>query len=215
MFWKRLLLTMLAGLGAIPAQAAPPTPDFTNLPGYIRALNRSKDPQAIAIRRQIADGPAALARERAACEADGIPLDPKTMQPAVPPDQDAAPLWEKWNTLRRGHLQLPMYADSLSANYAYTPEQLARVQKIFDDNQEAMDTLHQAADRPALSPGVNSDFAKYAMTAGGGAGTQVGEFLLAHQGRYAEAVTNQARGFRSPSKSVLVPRCLATSWECD
>ena len=140
------MLTVIAGFGAIAAQAAPPTPDASNLPAYIRALNRSKDSQAVAIRQQIANGPAALARERAACEADGIPLDPKTSQPPVPPDQDAAPLWAKWNTLRHGYLVLPNYAETLRFGYACTPEQLAQAQKFFNDNREAMNALHQAAE---------------------------------------------------------------------
>ena len=97
MFWRRLLpLTACLAFATMPGQAAPPTPDFTNLPAYIRALNRSEDPQAVAIRRQIADGPAALARERAAAQADGIPLGPKQLQrPLPPPDQNAAPLYQQ------------------------------------------------------------------------------------------------------------------------
>ena len=202
-------LSLIAGLAllATTAPAAPPKPDFTNLPGYIRALNRSHDPQAVAIRQQIADGPAALARERAACEADGIPLDPKTSQPHVPPDQDAAPLWEKWNTLRLGHLQLPMYAEPLTASDSYTPEQLAQVQKIFDANSEAMTTLHQATDRPFFT-GVNSDFSKYAMLREAARELMSESCLLAHQGRYAEAVANQARGFRIAKQVAFRPTLL-------
>ena len=201
-------LSLLVGLALLTttAQAAPPKPDFTNLPGYIRALNRSQGPQAIAIRRQIADGPVSLARERVAWATIGIPLDPKTV-PLVPTDQDAAPLWAQWNTLRLNHPQLPMYADSLSANYAYSPEQLVRFQKFFDDNREAMDALHQAADRPFFT-GVNSDFTKYAMLREAARELRSESYLMAHQGHYAEAVTDQARGFRIAKQIAFRPTLL-------
>ena len=145
--------------------------------------------------RRSPTGPAALARERAACEADGIPLDPRSLQPPVPPDQDAAPLWKKWETLQHDHLLLPNYAETLRFGYAYTPEQLARVQKIFDDNRAAMDALCQATDKPALSATVGN-FGYYSDLREASRELKSESFLLAHQGQSAAAIADQARGFQ-------------------
>ena len=198
-----LLLTGLASL-ATAAPAAPPDANFANLPAYIQALNQSRDPQAAAIRREIADGPAALARERAAALADNISLDPKSWQPSVPPDQNAAPLWEKWDTLRHGHVRLPNYAEVLRTGYAYTPEQLARVQKIFDDNRSAMDLLHQAADKPGLAF-PDDNMTHYAALREAARELKSESYLLAHQGLYADAIAEQARGFRIAKQIVSRP----------
>ncbi|MBV9851838.1 MAG: hypothetical protein JO250_19395 [Armatimonadetes bacterium] len=193
---QRAFLPLAAGLVllAAAASAAPPRPDFTNLPAYIRALNQSRDLQAVAIRQEIADGPAGLARQRAATEAAGIPLDLRQAQPPVPPDRNAALLWEKWDALRRGHVRLPNYAETLSAGYAYTPEQLARVQQVFDENREAMDILRQAAEKPALAF-PDEDFLHYAGLREAARELKTESYLLATQGRYADAVADQALGF--------------------
>ena len=118
--------------------------------GYLHYLETSTDPAAVSVRRQIASGPADLARAREAAAKEGIPLDAAALQKPLPPDdQNAAPLYQKlFQLLKDKPLHLPMYAQPLGTNYTYTPEQLAAVQKIYDSRPDVWDLVHQAADRP-------------------------------------------------------------------
>jgi hypothetical protein len=189
---------------AAAAHAAPPKPDFTNLPAYITALNASTDPQAVAIRLEIADGPAALARERAAAQAAGIPLDAAQLQRPLPPaDQNAAPLFQQLDALRsKKPLNLPHYAQPLSNRYIYTPAQIATVQQIVDSRRDVFDLLHQAANKPQCvfvrnwSLGAALLFPEIASLRENARELNTESYLLAAQGRYSEAITTQALGFR-------------------
>lgn len=182
------LLAMLT-LPACAASSAPPALDYTNVGAYMSALRQSKDPAAKAILKEIADGPAALARERARMRRAGIPL--VALTPNVPVDQNAAPLYTQW---RSHHVSLPNYAEVLSYRFQYTPEQLARVRKVFDDNREAMSLLHRAADKPVcVFPG--NSFKQYASLREAAREIKSESYLLAHDGRYADAIANEKHGF--------------------
>lgn len=73
-----LTATLLTATLLLPgcAHAAPPKPDFANLPAYLQALNGSSDPEAKALRARIASGPADLARERSLAEKAGLATRP-------------------------------------------------------------------------------------------------------------------------------------------
>ena len=215
------ILPLLAGLGLLTAaaQARPPRPDFVNLPAYVRALDQSRDPQAVAIRQEIADGPAALARERAAATATGIPLTPEqSTRPMPPPDQNAAPLYQQLTDLRRQKpLKLPMYAQPLGYGDAYTPEQIAAVQQVVDSRRDVFDLLQQAADRPqCLFPSSKSsvdngsaNFAAFAGLRENARELDTEGFLLARQGRFADAVTDAARGLHLAEQTAQQPTILS------
>ncbi len=200
------LLTLALLLPSVCAGAAPPKPDFANLPAYLTALNQSQDPEALRIRQRIADGPADLARERAAADKAGLLTRPDQLQRPLPPaDQNAAPLYVQLDALRKQKpLHLPMYAQPLNGRYAYTPEQLAAVQKEVDARQDIFTLLHQAADKPqcvfvrdASGPlGMPNVFTNYAGLRESAREINTESLLLAHQGNYPQAVTDQERGFR-------------------
>ena len=101
-------------MSALPVHADPPDVDLAHLPMYIQALEQSKDPQAVAIRREVASGPADLAKERTAALAAGVPLDAASLQrPLPPPDQNAALLYQQLDALRHSRpLNLPTYAQA-------------------------------------------------------------------------------------------------------
>lgn len=186
-------------------QAAPP-PNFNNLPAYLTALNQSQDPEAMAIKAQIAAGPADLARERAAADKAGLLTRPSPLQPPLPPTgQNAAPLYVQLDALRKQKpLHLPLYAQPLSGRYAHTPEQVAATQSVVDARQDIFSLLHQATDKPqcvfaraAPSPlGTPTDFTHYAGLREDAREINTESLLLAYQGHYSEAVTDQERGFR-------------------
>jgi len=210
-----LVLPPLSG-GAAPV----PSLDKDQV-GYLRYVQTSPDPEAAVARREIAGGPAALARERAAAQKEGLAVFPAQLNRPLPPDdQNAAPLYVKVAALRRGRVRLPTYAETLSARYAYTPAQLERIQKIYDDNPDVFALLRQATDRPqcvfardwtnnAMAP----LFMEFAGLRESAREIKTESVLLAEEGRYAEAVQNQARGYRlaehAASDSVLISYLVA------
>jgi hypothetical protein len=172
--------------------------------GVLHTLETATDARSVAVRRQIEAGPADLARARAEIEKDGVSLDPAALQrPLPPPDQNAAPLYQKlFQLLRDKPLGLPIYAQPLTADHTYTPEQLAVVQKIYDSRPDVWGLVHQAADRPQCvytrhwSEGFSVLFPEFQQFREAARLLNTETYLLAAQGRYAEAVQNQTRGFR-------------------
>ena len=203
-----LLLSALALLlPGTPGRAAAPPPDFGNLPAYLRALNASHDAAAKAIRREIADGPASLARERALCAKVGLPTTLAQLnQPLPPASKNAAPLYVQWDTLRKAKpLHLPRFAGStwpMSSHLAYTSAQDAEVRALFAARPDYTGLLDQATDRPRCVFATDwtkyPDISLFTETSGLREVARTYEarsYLLSKEGRFADAVTIQARGF--------------------
>ena len=140
----------LALLGGI-AQAAPVPLLEKDPAGFLRYVQSSPSPEAQAARRTVADGPAALARERALAQKEGIAVFPAQLNRPLPPeDRNAAPLYVKLDALRHAKpLKLPRYAQSLTGRYAYTPAQLARVRQEIAARQDVFTLLHQRRTGPS------------------------------------------------------------------
>ncbi len=202
-----LILTALALLlSGGCARNTTPSPDFNDLPAYLQSLNASQTPAARAIRREIADGPAALTRERAACARLGLPTRLAQINQAVPPAENAAPLYVQWNTLRKAKpLHLPRFAGStwpMSSLLAYTPAQDAEVRALFAARPDYTGLLDRATERSRCvfvtqwTKYPNTESFIYMGALREGARTyEARSYLLAKEGRFAEAVTMQARGF--------------------
>lgn len=195
----------LLGL-SVAAHSVPPRID-ADPQAYFHYLLTSPDPDAQAIRRQIESGPADLARERTLAKAAGIVVDVKDLQkPLPPPDQNAAPLYEKLAQLRKDKPEgLPRFAGvhwPLSRRYALTPDQLAQMRKWYADRQDLYTLLHEATDKPQCvfsrdwSNPANDYFRSFAAMRENTRLLQTESYLLAQQGRYSDALQNQARGFR-------------------
>ena len=171
---------------------------------YVHYLQTSTDPQAIAIRTQIENGPADLAKAKAAALQAGLVLDPAKLQRPLPPDgQNAAPLYAKLaDMLHDKPLGLPMYAEPLDASHTYTPEQIAAVQKIYDSRPEVWALIHQTADTPqfVIARSWTNPTEPSTMRFGSIREAErllcTETYLLARQGKYSAAVKNQARDFQ-------------------
>lgn len=175
---------------------------------YARYVRAAPSPEARAVRREIAAGPAALARERALAQKEGIAVFPSQLnRPLPPPDQNAAPLYVRLDNLRRAKPLyvkggMPLYAQSLSAQHVFTPEQITRVRQAVDARQDVFALLHQAADQPqCVFPHDWTKDAFYFPPHFAGLRESARELrlesvLLAKEGRYPEAITNQTRGYR-------------------
>ena len=210
MFHSRSALMFTAAallLSSGGAHAAAPKPDFADLPVYLSALNASTDPAAKAILAEIADGPAALARERAACAKLGLPTTlAQVNQPLPPVSENAAPLYVQWDALRKDKpLTLPRFttaASTLTLQYAYTPAQLAEVRTALASRPDYTALLDQATDRPRCVFAtdwtkfpVADQFTHFAGLREAARLYRTRGFLLAKEGRVADAVIMQARGF--------------------
>ena len=201
---------LLPALGLLlpgpPGRAAAPPPDFGNLPAYLRALKSSPDPAARAIRREIVDGPAALARERVACARAGVKTRLAQLNQVVLPAANAAPLYVQWDKLRKAKpITLPRFAGStwpMSARLAYTSAQDAEVRALFAARPDYTGLLDRATDRPRCvfvtdwMKYPQEDNFKYMGALREGARTyNTRSYLLAKGGHFSDAVTMQARGF--------------------
>ena len=184
---------------------AAPIPALDKDPAaFLRYVESSPSPEAKAARQKIAAGPATLARERALAQKEGIAVFPVQLNRPLPPDdRNAAPLYLKAAALRRGRVRLPNYAETLSARFAYTPEQLTYVQKIYDDNPEVFALLRQATDRPQCvfvrdwaTSTLNPPFQQFAGLRETARELKTESVLQAEQGHYGEAVTTGRRVYR-------------------
>ena len=160
--------------------------------------------RARAIRAFIAAGPANLAREQAAAKAAGISLDPKQLQqPLPPPSQNAALDYVRLTKLLHDKpLHLPKYAEGMDAYHSYTPTQIAAARNILAERQDVMTLVHQAADKPKCvfvrdwNQGIDVKFPELQTIRVYARLIKTESYLLARDGHYQEAVSNQARGFR-------------------
>lgn len=175
------------------AGQAPNIAEYKSLGAYVTALNQSTDPQSVLIRREIADGPAELAREKAECVRRGITLT--GAMPDIAPDQNALPLYQEWNAaLRPVHKPwLPNYAEPLSLRFAYTRDQLDSMQKLINDNSRIFGLLHRAAEKPYLvAPSTNDPV--YAQIREAARELTSEGFSFAHRGEYSKAISVEALG---------------------
>jgi len=177
---------------------------------------RNQQRQA-ATRRFIDAGPASLAREEAAARQEGIPLTAQQLQrPLPPPAQNAAPLYTKLTKLLHDKpLGLPKYAEGMDAFHSYTPAQIAAVRRTLAARQDVMTLVHQAADKPQCvfardwSKGAKLEFPEYQPMREAARLIKTESYLLARDGHYQEAVTNQARGFRVAEHAASDPALIS------
>lgn len=195
-----------------------PHPDWAHLGAYENALRHSRNPKAIAIRNQINAGPADLVRERTEAQRAGIPVTiAQLTPPLLPAGQNAAPLYVRWNALRRSKpLRLPAYAAPMSGRYAYTPAQIAEAQTAVDTNHDVFVLLHQATDKPqcVFTTGIKDSITglidpSNASLREAARELETESFLLAHAGRYSEAVQNQSRGFQVAQHAATRPTLIS------
>ncbi|MGI4791746.1 MAG: hypothetical protein ACRYFS_23235 [Janthinobacterium lividum] len=164
-----------------------------------------------------ADGPANLAREEAADRQLGMLLGPDQMQAPLPPaSQNAAPLYTKLTVLlKQKPLHLPRYADGMDAFHTYTPAQIALVRETLAQRTDVMDLVHQAADRPKCvfardwSQGADIQFPEYRPMRKAVWLLKTESYLLARDGHFQKAITNQTRGFRVAEHAASDPVLLA------
>jgi hypothetical protein len=163
---------------------------------YRVELAESFNPRAKVIERQIAEGPAALVKAKLAALNAGIDLD-APLPLNVPPNEDAAPLYKRWNAMVHTKSGVAPYMESLSLQFRYTPEMLAAVHKIDDDKSKAV--LYEAISKPYCTP---LDVWPILRAATREVCTE--STLLALAGRSSDAVATEAKCFKIQRDSKCV-----------
>jgi hypothetical protein len=90
----------------------------------------------------------------------------------------------------------------LGAGRSTTPEELAAVRKMLEKRQDAIDLIHRATDRPCCafrpdwSHGPPLLYHEFSTLRAAARLLQAESFIHTQAGRWSEAITTQARGFR-------------------
>jgi hypothetical protein len=82
---------------------------------------------------------------------------------------------------------------TLGSTYIPTTDQMARVQKVLDDNSKVFDLLHEAASKP-VRVYTGEVWMHYAQVREAARELRTEGYFLAHQGHYADAVTDGGLG---------------------
>jgi hypothetical protein len=129
------------------AWAGPPAMHDWDFPSYRAALDASTDPEAIAIRQEIANGPADLAKAEALAQSAGILT---SLPDDAPPDSlNAAPIYQEWYTAQKSkEYTSPMYLADMSLKYQYTQDQIAAAKAYTEGPNDSL--LMGAIQKPDL-----------------------------------------------------------------
>lgn len=203
-----VLLAVLAQSGWAEKKL-PATSGFPDMETFASILHGSS-PRGREMLADVATGPQDLARQKAAARREGIPLTPAELRlPSPPPDQDAAPIWERLTRLLRekpldDHAEAGAEAAAirLATGARRSAEDAAAIRKLLADRQDGMTLVHQAVDRPrcvfqrdwALGPSLL--FPEYAVLRDAARLLRIESVLLAYDHHYREAIANQEHGFR-------------------
>jgi hypothetical protein len=208
----RLRLPLLIATGvailASAAQGAPPKRFDPDDP--VSLLNHFRDIVAsgefVAYFRQVENGRRELDRQRALARREGIPPTARELRwPAVPPEEDAAPIYVRLTALLREKPLDPeaeSIASSLGTRYLHTPEEIDRVRRLLAERRDVMDLVYQATDRArcvfrrdwSLGPALR--LPEYPGMRTATRLLRAESTLMAREGRYEEAIANLTRGFR-------------------
>ncbi|MCW3058190.1 MAG: hypothetical protein JWQ02_11 [Capsulimonas sp.] len=181
----------IASLPAITGCAA--KPKQSEIGAEMQRLKSSKDPKMQAVWRLIESGPKDLAAEIAAARSEG--MDIYAAPPVIPADEDAAPIYAKWNTLRKAKIvRMPNYSSVPSLRFAYTPEQISVLEHLVDDNPDCFTLLHEATDRPKYTPPADGT-SGWAGLREGAREIVLESFVEANRGHTSLAIQNQSRAF--------------------
>ncbi len=173
--------------------------------------------QVTVMRQFTAAGPANLAREEALARQAGMALGPEQIQLPLPPaSQNAAPLYSKLSLLLHDKpLGLPKYAEGMDAFHSYTPAQIAAVRRTLAARQDVMMLVHEAAGKPRCvfvrrwDDPYNVTFPEYQPIREAARLLKTESYLLARDGKYQQAISNQQRGFRVAEQAASDPILVA------
>ena len=196
--------------------------DPADVAGYLVRLNRSDHPDAVRIRKELGTASADLAAQRTQAAAEGIPLTPADLnRPSISLSRNAAPLYRELaallkarplnpsmnsahslNPARRDRTPSTRLNDPMGPRNFYSPQEVEAAKRRLAERNDVMNLIHRATDMPECdfdrdwSKGMFIPFPEYATLRTAARLLTSESYLLAREGRFREAVDNQARGLR-------------------
>ncbi|MGO8671685.1 MAG: hypothetical protein ACLQVD_10020 [Capsulimonadaceae bacterium] len=165
-----------------------------NINGYELALSWSPNPRAAAIRQQIANGPRDLAKQIAACKAEGISLTVPTATVLAPNKNAALVYADIKRIMQASPMNYPVYADPFRRNVAYTAAQLDAVRHYFASRPDIMSRLRKVTAMPDCVPAADYQSSATMRECAREVNTQT--YLLAADRKYDAAIDNETRVFQ-------------------
>ena len=215
-----VFLALLAGMASAGGWAGQPAraqgPDqLKQLLDLFQDVDESDLPEFI---RDVRNGPKELKRQRARARRMGVPLNGKELVPEPPRDEDnAAVIYRQLMDLLKAH---PVDRDVLdpilydSRRRELTVDEVAAARKLIHQRRDVMDLIYQATDRPVCDfardwdQGTWLTFPEFSFLRLCARLLRVEGYVLAREGRYAEAIGVQARGFRLAQHAASDPSLL-------
>ncbi len=233
---RLLLIFLLLILPGCRSNQPPGKFDPRDVRGYVSRLNRSDHPDAVRIRKELSEASSSLATQRTQATAEGIPLTPADLKRRpIPPSRNAAPLYRQLDALLKARpLNPPMNSapsldptqrdttprtridEPMSPRRNYRAEEIQFARNRLAERRDVIKLIHRATDVPDCdfqrdwSKGITVLTPEFRTmrTAARLLGSE--SFLLARDGRFSEAVENQARGFRLAKHAASDPMLMSS-----
>jgi len=187
-------------------QAAPNADTSRDILLFLSHYGKFSPAEAKEIARQMERGPHDLAVQLAAARREGILLKVTALQPALPsPERNAAPIYTRlMHLLKAKHLDpaTDKVRGSLGVRVTHSPKEVAAVRRVLSERKDVMRLVHEAANKPACifrrdwTRGILMVYPENATMREAARLLSAESYFLTQEGRYREAVANQARIFR-------------------
>lgn len=194
---------------------------------FLRRYGSFSPAEAIAIAVQIERGPRDLARQRAAARREGVLLTPQDLQAPLPlPQRNAAPVYLRLTRLLQTK---PLSAatrkvmGSLGMRVKHPESEVAAVRRALTERPELLRLAHEAASRPECvfrrdwKRGLLLEYPEHVTIREVARLLSTESYFLARDGRYQEAVANEALVFRVADQAAAgtTAICQLVGMACD
>lgn len=153
------------------------------------------------IQAQLKSAPKDRTKEISLAKAAGISFTNKAFHPAS--GQDATPLLKGWSKLQTiENFNLPDKFEPARAKWNYTDNEIAQVQKLFDDHPVILDTINKTTARRYLDHEAitkNTTFPEIFFAREEARAIQTYSYLLARDKQYDKAIEWESKGFKIAS----------------
>jgi hypothetical protein len=197
------ILAAALGCARLTAPNADTSPDMLL---FLSRYGKFSPAEAKEIARQMERGPHDLAVQLAAARREGILLKVSSLQPALPsPERNAAPIYSRLMHLLKMKPLDPAtdrVRGSLGVRVTHSAEEVAAVRRMLTERKDVMHLVHESANklecvfRRDWTRGVLILYPENASMREAARLLSAESYFLAEQGRYRDAVANEALIFR-------------------
>ncbi len=173
---------------------------------FLRRYGSFSPAEAIAIAIQIERGSRDLALQRAAARREGLLLTLHDLQaPLPPPRRNAAPVYLRMTRVLKERPLDPKIERVMASRrvrVAHSEEEIAAARRMLSQRPDVVELAHEAASKPECvfrrdwSRCLLLEFPEFATMREAARLLSAESYLLAREGRYREAIANEAHVFR-------------------